>query len=134
MTASIRFNILKIGLALTFIANSVKAFLIPGEIYHLVEHSPIFGLIYEKVPAFSQLVGFHDLMIGLLLMFSFKQLLKLTVAWAAFWIIIVIMVLLSHQSSHESLEALEHAAPLALAFYLSLTLFYTKETGVGRYK
>lgn len=127
MSKDLRLFILRISLALTFLANSLKAFLDPSEIHHLVEHSSTFKLFYEKIPAFNQLIGLHDFIIALLLIISFKAVLKFVAVWAVIWIAVVITVFLSHQSSHENLEALEHAAPLAIAIYLSLAFFYTKK-------
>jgi len=115
--------ILSLGLALTFVAMAVKAFISPDEISDVIANSVIFKNILDKVPI--QLIGIHDAIIGIFI--AFRVLPKLINTWAVIWIGTVIILLLSSMNISGLLDAIEHAAPLGIALYLSINAFTSQK-------
>lgn len=110
--------LLSVALGLTFLANSLSAFLTPDEFRGVIEHSLVFNKILDFIPFFITIIGFHDLTVSVLLISRLFS--KIVVWWATIWIIIVISVLLSQAGLDGFFTALEHAAPLGIALYLAL--------------
>lgn len=115
--------ILNPALALTFLVMAAKAFISPDELSDVINNSVIFRDILNKVPL--SLIGIHDAAIGLLLIF--RVLPKLVTAWAAIWVSIVIILLITGMNVNGLLDAIEHAAPLGIALYLSINAFTSQK-------
>lgn len=111
--------ILNLALALTFFAMAAKSFIAPDEINEVIENSLIFKDLLEKVPVF--LIGIHDTVVGILI--AFRVWPKLVTTWAVIWIGIVVILLISSMSMEGLLDAIEHAAVLGIALYLSIKAF-----------
>lgn len=110
-----------LGLAITFWSNALKGFFDPSEINEVIGSSVIFGQLLQQFPFFVQLVGFHDLIIALLL--GTRVFPRFTTTWAAIWLGIVTFVFFSHGDLHGAFNGLEHAAPFVIAVYLSVLAF-----------
>ena len=111
--------ILNLALALTFFAMAAKSFIAPDEINEVIENSLIFKDILDKVPIF--LIGIHDATVGTLI--ALRVWPKLVTTWAAIWLGTVIILLITSMSVEGLLDAIEHAAPLGIALYLSIKAF-----------
>lgn len=111
-------HLLSIGLALTFLANSLSAFLTPDEFREIIEHSLIFNKILDFTPFFITVIGINDLIICVLLLTRLFS--KKTAWWATIWISGVVLVFFSQLSLDGVFTALEHGAPLGIALYLVL--------------
>lgn len=108
-------HLLNLALALTFFSMAAKAFISPDEIHHVIQSS-LFKEILDKVPV--SLIGIHDITVGILL--AFRVLPKLVTTWAAIWVGVVIILLISSLNIDGFLDALEHAAVFGIALYLSI--------------
>lgn len=114
---------LNLALALTFFAMTAKSFISPDEINDVINNSLIFKNILDKVPV--QLIGIHDAIVGILL--TFRLFPKFVTAWAAIWIGTVIILLITSMNTEGLLDAIEHAAPLGIALYLSIKAFTSQK-------
>ena len=106
-------SVIRIGLALVFLANSLIAFLTPDEFQALVSGSFVAGLLPVSVPLFVTFIGFNDFVVFLLLFFGWKT--SYVAIYAMAWlagVIVVVGVL--------SLDALEHLGFLAMALALAV--------------
>jgi len=110
--------LLSIGLALTFLATSLTAFLHPNDFKELIQNSFVFSKTLDFIPFFVTFIGINDLLIAILLVT--KLLPKIAAWWATLWVLSVILVLLTQKEFSGLLDAIEHGAPLAIALYLSL--------------
>lgn len=108
--------ILSLALALTFFAMAAKSFIAPDEISEVIENSLVFKELLEKVPVF--LIGIHDTAVGILIILRLWP--KLVFTWAAIWIGTVVILLISSMNIEGLLDAIEHAAVLGIALYLSI--------------
>lgn len=115
--------ILNLALALTFFAMAAKSFIAPEEINEVIENSLVFKDLLEKVPVF--LIGIHDATIGILL--AVRVWPKLITTWAAIWLGTVIILLITSMSVEGLLDAIEHAAVLGIALYLTINAFESQK-------
>lgn len=104
--------LIRIGLALVFLANSLIAFLAPSEFQDLVSNSFIAGLLPISVAAFVVCIGFNDLIVSLLLFSGWRT--ARVAMYATAWITGVIFVI-----GVFSLDALEHLGFIAMAVTLA---------------
>ncbi len=111
--------ILNLALALVFFAMAAKSFLAPDEITEVIENSLVFKELLGKVPVF--LIGIHDATVGMLIALRLWP--KLVTTWAAIWLGTVIILLISSMNMEGLLDAIEHAAVLGIALYLSIKAF-----------
>lgn len=115
--------ILNLALALTFFAMAAKSFIAPDEISEVIENSLIFKDLLEKMPVF--LIGIHDALVGVLIALRLWP--KLVTTWATIWIGTVIILLITSMNIEGLLDAIEHAAPLGIALYLSIKAFSSQK-------
>lgn len=101
-------NLIRIGLALVFLANSLTAFFSPGEFTELLEESFLANLLPVNTGMFATLIGLNDALVAALLLLGVKT--RWVAAWAALWIVGVMVVRLS-----APLEVLEEAGVLFMA-------------------
>lgn len=104
--------IIRIGLALVFLANSYTAFVSPDEFKELIDKSFLAGLLPINSDLFVKFIGISDGVVSMLLLFGIK--LKYIAAYAALWIIGVMAVI----GLKEPGDFLEHFGPLTMALYL----------------
>lgn len=98
---------------------AAKSFIAPDEISEVIKNSLIFKDLLEKMPVF--LIGIHDALIGALIALRLWP--KLVTTWAAIWLGTVIILLVTSMSVEGLLDAIEHAAVLGIALYLSIKAF-----------
>lgn len=108
--------LLRLGLALGFLANGLAGLLTPNEIKSIIEQSLIFGRIVNLIPFFPFFIGLNDSLLCLLILF--KVFPKIVAIWATLWITGVILVVLSSFSFEGLLAAYEHAAYLVIGIHL----------------
>ncbi len=108
--------IIRIGLACVFLANSLTAFLAPGEFQELVSGSflaAILPVLPMSVAAFVTIIGVNDLVVAFLFIIGWRT--YGVAAYATLWLIGVIAVIGAF-----SLDALEHLGFLAMAIALAM--------------
>lgn len=110
-------NVIRIGLACVFFANSLTAFLIPGEFQDLVSGSYVAAFLPISVAAFVTLVGFNDFIVGLLLLSGWRT--SRVATYATLWIIGVVFVI-GISGVDTTLDVLEHFGFIAMALSLAL--------------
>lgn len=110
-------TVIRVGLACVFLANSLAAFLIPGDFQDLVSGSFVAGLLPISVAAFVTCVGFNDLIVALLLLSGWRT--SRVATYAALWITGVSFVI-GLSSIDRSLDVLEHLAFIAMAVSLAM--------------
>ena len=95
-------TLVRLGLALIFLANSLTAFFAPQEFRDLVESS-FLSHILSVIPSATLvvLIGINDALVALLLILNVKQL-KSVAIWACIWLVGVMAVV------GEPLDVLEH--------------------------
>lgn len=106
--------IIRVGLALVFLANSYIAFISPEEFSELIGKSFLAGLLPIVPDSLVKFIGISDGAVGILLLLDIK--LKYAAAYATLWIIGVMAVI----GVKEPGDFLEHFGPLTMSIYLIL--------------
>lgn len=115
------FTIIRIGLALVFLANALAAFFAPEEFTDLIAGSFLPHLLpVMSAEGFLTIVKINDSLIALLLLLNIKHL-KYVLIWASIWILGV-MVMIA-----EPLGILEHLGFLSMSIALFLNLEQSEE-------
>jgi len=112
-------QILRIGLALTFLANGLGAFLAPNEFMKLTESSFLYKDLMKAAPFFIYYIGLNDFCLAFLLINKIWPV--ETAWWAVFWILGVISVFLTQGNTAGYLGVIDHGSALAIALYLALS-------------
>ncbi len=105
--------ILRVGLACVFLTNSITAFTDPAEFIDLLSGSVVTGLLPVSVPAFITFVGYHDLLIAVLLLAGWQT--TLVAIYATLWITSVTCII-----GFITLDGLEHIGYISSALALAL--------------
>lgn len=105
-------NLIRIGLALVFLANSLTAFFAPSEFIELIEKSFLINILPISPALFAVIIGINDALVAILLLFNFGK--RWIPIWAALWIIGVMAV------KGVSLETLEESGFLFMALALTI--------------
>ena len=105
--------VIRIGLALVFLANSLTAFFAPQEFTELVGASFVSNFLPISVAALVLIIGINDLLVAILV--ASNKLQKYVLLWAMLWLIGVMVV------TGEPLGILEHLGffSMALALWLN---------------
>ena len=106
-------SIVRIGLACVFLANSLTAFLEPSEFQDLISGSFLAGLLPMSVATFVTCIGFHDLLIAVLLFVGWRT--SRVAAYASLWLTGVIVII-----GVATLDALEHLGFLSMSLALAM--------------
>lgn len=114
MNKSLNYNFLiRFGLGIIFLANALMAFFAPAEFIELINDSFIAYLLPISPEIFvPTVIGLNDSIVGLLLIYGVT--IRRVAAWAAVWLIGVMIVIGS------PLDALEHSGLLFMALALIL--------------
>lgn len=104
--------LIRIGLACVFLANSLTAFLMPGEFQDLISNSFVAGLLPMSVASFVTFIGFNDLAVAALLFLGWRT--SRVAAYAAAWLTGVVFIIGAF-----TLDALEHLGFIAMALTLA---------------
>lgn len=105
--------LIRLGLGVIFLANSLAAFFAPSEFIELIEQSFVAGLLPVSPELFVPLViGINDGIVGLLLFFGFKT--RFVAVWAFIWLVGVMLVI----GIGSPFDVLEHAGLLFMALAL----------------
>lgn len=103
-------KIIRWGLALVFLANSLTAFFAPQEFKDLLEASFVSHWLPVSIAAFVFMIGINDLLLALLILANKYQ--KYVLAWAMLWLIGVMIV------TQDVLGILEHLGFFSMALAL----------------
>lgn len=106
-------DIIRVGLALVFLANSLMAIFAPGEFQDLISNSFLAGVLPVSVAAFVAFIGISDFIVAVLLISGWRT--SRVAAYASVWLVGVISVI-----GVFSLDALEHLGFFAMAVALSM--------------
>lgn len=106
--------IIRVGLALVFLANSLVAFLMPSEFQELVSGSFVANLLPVSVATFVTFIGINDFVVAILLFVGWRT--SRVAVYATAWLTGAILVI-----GVFSLDALEHLGFLAMAIALSMS-------------
>ncbi|MHB8710062.1 MAG: hypothetical protein ACYC6X_00730 [Minisyncoccota bacterium] len=104
--------LIRAGLACVFLANSLTAFLAPGEFQDLVSHSFVAGLLPISVASFVTFIGFNDLTVAILLFLGWRT--SRVAVYATAWLTGVVFVI-----GVFTFDALEHLGFIAMAIALA---------------
>jgi uncharacterized protein YjeT (DUF2065 family) len=104
------FKIIRIGLALVFLANGLTAFFSPQELKELLEASFVSQILPLPITAFLLIIGINDLLMSGLILLNRYQ--KYTFGWAMLWLIGVMIVVA------RPLDILEHLGFFSMALAL----------------
>ena len=116
------FTLIRIGLALIFLAQSITAFSNPSDFSELLSGSLVSHLLPVSVEHFVFFIGINDGIVALCLLFGFD--LGLVTIWAGLWIVGVII---TKGTSGAYLEALESLGFLFMAVDLIIVLKEKKQ-------
>jgi len=105
------FFVLRIGLALVFLANGLGAFFHGEDMQGLISGSSLSHILPISVATLVIFVGIHDTLMFLLLLF-WRKYEKYLFAWAMIWLVIVMFVI------GEPLDIIEHLGFFAMALAL----------------
>ncbi len=105
-------RLIRIGLALVFLANSLIAFFTPSEFVELIEQSFVINFLPVSVETFVVFIGINDAAVALLLFSGVGT--WYVAVWASLWLVGVMLVL------GEPLEILEEAGFLFMAVALAV--------------
>ncbi len=105
-------NLIRIGLALAFLANALTAFFAPSEFIELIEKSFFVNLLPVSAGVFVAAIGINDALVALLLFLNIRV--RSIAAWAALWIIGVMLV------RGAPLDILEESGFLFMALSLAI--------------
>ncbi len=103
--------LIRIGLALVFLANSLTAFFTPQEFIKVIEGAFFAGILPVSAKTFVTVIGVNDALVAILLLCGVR--LRLVATWASLWIIGVMV------ARAAPLEILEDVGFLAMAIALA---------------
>ncbi len=103
-------TLVRLGLGLVFLANSLIAFFTPAGFIELVEKSFVANFLPINVAAFVVVIGLNDLLVAILLFSGIGG--KWVALWASLWLIGVLVVRAA------PLEILEESGFLFMALAL----------------
>lgn len=103
-------TLIRIGLALVFLANSLIAFFSPSEFIELIEKSFVINLLPVSAAVFVIGIGINDALVAALLLLKPKW--RFIPMWAALWLVGVLIVRAA------PLEILEESGFLFMALAL----------------
>lgn len=106
--------VIRIGLALVFLANSLTAFLMPSEFQELISNSFVVNILPVSAAAFVTFIGINDFIVAVLLFIGWRA--SAVAVYATAWLVGVIVVIGAF-----SLDALEHLGFLAMAVALAMS-------------
>lgn len=112
------FTLIRIGLAIVFLANSLAAFLSPGEFIELISGSFLADLLPIAPQQMVIFIGVNDAIVSILLFSGFD--LGLVAVWAALWIAGAMTL------KGFSLSTLEEAGFLFMAIDLVYVLWHER--------
>lgn len=118
MTNKNLFQILRIGLALVFLANAINAFFAPQEFKELIESSFLLPFIPFSISTLVIIIGINDSLLTLLILLNKFQ--KYVLVWAMLWLVGVMVVV------KEVPGILEHIG----FFSMSLVLWLDSRDGI----
>lgn len=104
--------LIRFGLALVFLANSLTAFFAPPEFIELIENSFVANLLPVSVETFVVFIGLNDALVALLLFLGIGT--RRMAIWAILWLLGVMVV------RGEPLEILEEVGFLFMAIALAV--------------
>ncbi len=105
------FLIIRIGLALVFLANGLGAFFSGEEVQGLISGSFVSHIIPLSAATLVLIVGIHDILMCVLILATRKYQ-RYLFGWAMIWIVIVMAVIA------EPLDIVEHLGFFAMALAL----------------
>lgn len=105
-------NLIRIGLALVFLANSLTAFFASSEFVELIEQSFLANFLPGSADRFVTFIGVNDAVVALLLFSGVGTV--YTATWATLWIFGVMLV------RSEPLGILEETGFLVMAIALAV--------------
>ncbi len=106
-------KIIRVGLALVFLANGLNAFLAPQEFRELLETSFVSHWLPLSIPAFVIIIGINDLSLALLILLNKYQ--KYVQVWVMLWLVGVMIVI------KNIFGILEHLGFFSMALALRLS-------------
>jgi uncharacterized membrane protein len=106
-------TVVRVGLACVFLANGLTAFFMPQEFADLLGGSFVSGLLPFPIATAVLLIGVHDTLMALLILWGKYQ--KYIFGWACVWLVGVMIVVA------EPLDVLEHLGFFAMALALWLS-------------
>lgn len=109
-------HLIRFGLALVFLANSLTAFFVPSEFIELIEKSFLSNLLPINIGVFIIIIGINDALVSIFLLSN--KYVRWVALWAVIWIIGVIMM------RGEFLGTLEEAGFLFMAAALTISKKY----------
>ncbi len=105
--------LIRLGLGIIFIANSLAAFFAPAEFSELVRSSFIANLLPVSPETFvGVVISFNDLIVGLLLIFGIAT--RRVAIWATLWLIAAMATIGIHLNALEDFGLLIMSVALAL--------------------
>lgn len=107
-----RSNLIRIGLALVFLANALMVFFAPSEFIELIEKSFLVNLLPVSTGTFVIIIGINDALIAAFLFLGAG--IRRVAIWASIWIIGVMFV------RGAPLEIMEEAGFLFMAIALAV--------------
>jgi len=110
MTNKSALKIIRIGLALVFLANALTAFFAPQEFKDLIEASFLAHLLPISTSAFVLIIAINDSLLTLLILLNKFQ--KYIMIWSMLWLLGVILL------TKEVPAILEHLGFLSMALAL----------------
>ncbi len=108
--------LIRIGLALVFLANSLAAFFAPQEIGEIIERAFFAGIVPVSTGTFAMIIGVNDALVAMLLFGGVKV--RIVAVWAALWIVGVMA------ARAAPLDILEESGFLAMALALAVDRKY----------
>ena len=105
-------TLIRIGLALVFLANSLTAFLSPAEFIDIINDSFLSGILPITVTHFLVFIGVNDALVAIFLFLNRGK--KIIPVWATLWILGAIII------KGFSLGILEEAGFLFMALALAV--------------
>lgn len=104
-------TLIRVGLALVFLANSLTAFFAPSEFIELIEKSFVANLLPVSAAAFVIVIGINDACVAILLLL--RPAWRWVPVWSALWLLGVLIVRAA------PLEVLEESGFLFMALALA---------------
>lgn len=111
--------IIRIGLALVFLSNSLSAFFTPNEFRDIIEASSVAHLVPFSTATILLIIGTNDLVLSLLIFLNKYQ--KYILIWAMLWLVIVMVV------TGDILGILEHLGFFSMALALWVNAYFAPQ-------